>query len=250
MTPRHPLTVLRAALALACSVSLALPAAAHARSPQPEPTPDPSEATDELSPQAQQHVVKAYQQYQNQAYAVAEAELRRAAFFAPQWRPLHFNLGVMAEAQGKLGTAVREYKSFIPFALADEAIVAEQRIVELDDRRRKIASGYKKQIAVGASTLTFGAAATGAGVGLLVYGVTKYPKSSASSGMDTMEPDNSDKRTKFIAAGYLVGLVGVLILVYSFVPLSKAIKAKRQLDGLALGKARLRLAGGGVNLRF
>ncbi|MBK7826393.1 hypothetical protein [Nannocystis sp.] len=241
MTPRHPLTVLRAALAIACSVSLALPAAAHARSPQPEPTPDPGEATDELSPQAQQHVVKAYQQYKNQAYAVAEAELRRAAFFAPQWRPLHFNLGVMAEAQGKLGTAVREYKSFIPFALADEAIVAEQRIEELSERRSKIASGYKRQIAVGATTLTFGAAATGAGVGLLVYG---FQKKSDSSGTTEAPPD------KFITAGYLIGLVGVLVLVYSFVPLSKAIKAKRQLDGLALGKARLRLAGGGVNLRF
>ena len=123
MTPRHPPTVLRAALAIACSVSLALPAAAHARSPEPEPTPDPSEATDELDPLAQPHVIKAYQQFKSQAYAAAEAELRRAAHFTPRWRPLHFNLAVMAEAQGKLGVAIREYKAFKPFALASLFLV-------------------------------------------------------------------------------------------------------------------------------
>ena len=66
---------------------------------------------------------------------------------------MHFNLAVMAEAQGKLGTAVTEYKAFQPFATPDESLVAEQRIVELDGRRRKIAGAYKQKIAVGAITM-------------------------------------------------------------------------------------------------
>lgn len=258
MTPRHRSLSSRPLVALACSLALALPASAHAREPEPEPDPAAGEPTDELSPQAQQHVIKAYQQYQSRAYASAEAELRRAAFFSPRWRPMHFNLAVMAEAQGKLGTAVTEYKAFQPFATPDESLVAEQRIVELDGRRRKIAGAYKQKIAVGAITMSIGAAGLGAGIGLFVYGYS-MPKTTGS-GMDDLNTpdidesmtgtDNSAKRTKLITAGYLTGLVGLLILVYSIVPLKGAVKAKRQLDGLALGPTRLRLANGGVSLRF
>lgn len=243
MTPRHRSLSSRPLVALACSLALALPASAHAREPEPEPDPAAGEPTDELSPQAQQHVIKAYQQYQSRAYASAEAELRRAAFFSPRWRPMHFNLAVMAEAQGKLGTAVTEYKAFQPFATPDESLVAEQRIVELDGRRRKIAGAYKQKIAVGAITMSIGAAATGGGVGLIVYGLKL-------KGDDLASDTDKDKGSKLAITGYLVGLVGLLVLVYSIVPLKGAVKAKRQLDGLALGPTRLRLANGGVALRF
>lgn len=241
MTPRHRSLSSRPLVALACSLALALPASA--REPEPEPDPAAGEPTDELSPQAQQHVIKAYQQYQSRAYASAEAELRRAAFFSPRWRPMHFNLAVMAEAQGKLGTAVTEYRAFQPFATPDESLVAEQRIVELDGRRRKIAGAYKQKIAVGAITMSIGAAATGGGVGLIVYGLKL-------KGDDLASDTDRDKGSKLAITGYLVGLVGLLVLVYSIVPLKGAVKAKRQLDGLALGPTRLRLANGGVSLRF
>lgn len=260
MTPRHRSLSSRPLVALACSLALALPASAHAREPEPEPDPAAGEPTDELSPQAQQHVIKAYQQYQSRAYASAEAELRRAAFFSPRWRPMHFNLAVMAEAQGKLGTAVTEYKAFQPFATPDESLVAEQRIVELDSRRRKIASVYKRQIATGAITLSIGAAATGGGIGMLVYGLGIEKTTTTFSGFPDVEgtPEDesmktvgdTEQRTKLVTAGYLTGLVGLLVLVYSIVPLKGAVKAKRQLDGLALGPTRLRLANGGVSLRF
>jgi hypothetical protein len=260
MTPRNLLTLTRPLVALVCSLALALPSAARASEPDAPAEPP----TDELNAQAQQHVIKAYQQYQNKAYATAEAELRRAAFYAPRWRPLHFNLAVMAEAQGKLGTAVREYKAFQPFASSDESMVAEQRIVELDARRRKIAGSYKKQIAVGAITLSVGLAATGGGIGVLVYGArldektTKTEPTGIPDNMDTPEVDESvmmtevtnAQRKPLITAGYLVGFVGLLVLVYSVVPLRNAVKAKRQLDGLALGPTRLRLGTGGVSLRF
>jgi len=260
MTPRHRSLSSRPLVALACSLALALPASAHAREPEPEPDPAAGEPTDELSPQAQQHVIKAYQQYQSRAYASAEAELRRAAFFSPRWRPMHFNLAVMAEAQGKLGTAVTEYKAFQPFATPDESLVAEQRIVELDSRRRKIAGVYKQKIATGAITMSIGAAGLGAGIGLFVYGLSIDKTSTVPTGLeddlDTPEDEankkvgDTDKRTKFVTAGYLSGLVGLLVLIYSIVPLKGAVKAKRQLDGLALGPTRLRLANGGVALRF
>jgi hypothetical protein len=254
MTPRTLSTLSRPFIALTCSLALALPTGAHAREPEPEPDAAAAEVSDELSPQAQQHVRKAYQQYQNRSYATAEAELRRAAFFAPRWRPLHFNLAVMAEAQGKLGTAVSEYKAFQPFASPDESIVAEQRIVELDDRRRKIAGAYKKQIAVGAIAMSIGVAGTGGGIGLVVYGLKVKKEAPTDDPLtpvdESMGTDNSDKGTKLATAGYLVGLVGLLVLVYSIVPLRKAVQAKRQLDGLALGPTRLRLGGGGVALRF
>lgn len=252
MTPRHRSLSSRPLVALACSLALALPASAHAREPEPEPDPAAGEPTDELSPQAQQHVIKAYQQYQSRAYASAEAELRRAAFFSPRWRPMHFNLAVMAEAQGKLGTAVTEYKAFQPFATPDESLVAEQRIVELDGRRRKIAGAYKQKIAVGAITMSIGAAATGGGVGLIVYGLN-LKKNAPTDNINTLDDESkaqTDKGRNLATAGYLVGLVGLLILVYSIVPLKGAVKAKRQLDGLALGPTRLRLANGGVALRF
>jgi hypothetical protein len=251
----------RTLVAFACSLALAVPTAAQARAQDPEPDAAAGEPSDELNAQAQQHVIKAYQQYQNKAYAQAESELRRAAFFAPNWRPLHFNLAVMAEAQGKLGTAVTEYKAFQPFAVGDESLVAEQRIVELDGRRRKIAGAYRKQIATGAITMSIGLAGTGAGIGLFAYGLSIEKTTSSpavvddpsTAGVDETKAattDNSATRTKFITAGYLVGLVGVIVLLSSFVPLSKGIKAKRQLDGLALGPTRLRLAGNGVSLRF
>ncbi len=259
MTPRNLLTLTRPLVALVCSLALALPSAARASEPEPDAPAEPP--TDELNAQAQQHVIKAYQQYQNKAYATAEAELRRAAFYAPRWRPLHFNLAVMAEAQGKLGTAVREYKAFQPFAAPDESMVAEQRIVELDARRRKIAGSYKKQIAVGAITLSVGLAATGGGIGVLVYGARLDEEITKPAVMDDPTTPGIDETTDattvtnsqrkpLVTAGFLVGFVGLLVLVYSVVPLRNAVKAKRQLDGLALGPTRLRLGTGGVSLRF
>ncbi len=250
MTPRTLSTLARPCIALTCSLALALPTGAHARESEPEPDAAAADAevSDELSEQAQQHVLKAYQQYQNRSYATAEAELRRAAFFAPRWRPLHFNLAVMAEAQGKLGTAVSEYKAFQPFASPDESIVAEQRIVELDDRRRKIAGAYKRQIAVGASTMTLGVGMLGGGGALI--GIYYANKTTTKTGATDTPAEDTSKSSAYASAGYLVGLVGLLVLVYSIVPLRKAVQAKRQLNGLALGPTRLRLAGGGVSLRF
>ncbi len=259
----------RFTLAAACSLTLVLPAAAHARLQEPDAAVDPSEASDELPARAEAHVVKGVQQFQNGAYSNAEEEFRRAAFFAPKWRSLHFNLGVIAEAQGKLGTALTEYKAFKPYASPDEGMVVDQRILELNDRRNRIASGYKRQIATSAIAMSLGVVLLGGGGVLL--GLAIKDKSTISSNNERLTDympavpltdaereilqketdDLTNRRTKFLYGAYFGVIVGLVAIAYSFVPLTKSIRSKRQLDGLALGPTRLQWTGGaGVRLRF
>ena len=256
MPTRKLATLPRTLVLLACSLALAMPTAARARAQDPEPAAADA-PTDELDARAQEHVNKAYQLHKNQDYLHAEAELRRAAFFAPRWRPLHFNLAVMAEAQGKLNTAVSEYTAFKPFALGDEQLITDQRIVELDSRRREIASGYRRKIVGGSVAVSFGIAGIAGGVALVAIGsgmakdrATGLPDNEMTSDIDESVASNATKRATFVTAGLLTGLVSVLVLILATPPLRKAIKARRQLDGLALGPTRLRLAGNGVSLRF
>lgn len=262
---------LRATLATVCSLTLVIPSAAQARFSEPEaPAVDPAEASDELPPKAQEHVVKGLQQFQNGAYTNAEEEFRRAAFFAPKWRSLHFNLGVVAEAQGKLGTALTEYKAFKPYASPDEAMVADQRILELNDRRRRIGGSYKSQIAASAIAMTLGVLLLGGGgalIGIAIKDKATIDKNTteldklnatfpASDPMRVTElTDENEKltsrRSKFLYGSYFGIIIGLVAIAYSFVPLTKSIKSKRQLEGIALGPTRLQWTGGmGARLRF
>mgnify|MGYP000255242997 CR=1 FL=1 len=50
-------------------------------------------------------MLRAYNLTKAGAYVEAEEEFKRAAFYSPRWRPLHFNLGVLAEAAGELVAA-------------------------------------------------------------------------------------------------------------------------------------------------
>ncbi|MFY0540150.1 hypothetical protein [Nannocystis pusilla] len=109
-----------------------------------------------LNDQAQKHATKAVDHFDKGNYVGAEEEFRRVAFYAPNWRPMHYNLAVLAEAQGKLGTAVSEYQAFRPHGSPEEQLVVDQRIDELGRRRARIASAYKRQIGLGAGTLTLG----------------------------------------------------------------------------------------------
>lgn len=253
-------TLSRTLVALACAVTLATPTAARARVQDPEPD-AASAPTDELNARAQEHVAKAYDNYRQQYYAGAESELRRAAFFAPRWRPLHFNLAVLAEAQGKLNAAVSEYTAFKPFAIGDEQLITEQRILELDQRRREIASGYRRKIVGGGVAVSLGIAGIAGGITLVAIGSSMAKDREVDSGMpdDPTSPDidesrtttsNATKRATLVTAGLLTGLVSVLVLLLATPRLRKALKARRQLDGLALGPTRLRLASTGVALRF
>lgn len=249
----------RAAVAAACSLTLALPANARAQEPETEAS------SEELKPQAEQHVEKALNAFKNGAYVSAEEEFKRAAFYSPNWRPLHFNMAVLAEAQGKLGTAIHEYKEFKPKATPEEALVVDQRIFELTDRRNRIASKYKRQIAIGASALVVGLGALGAAGGLIA--VNQQSKAEVSrletQNMPLMDGDPvkttnearieslEAKQKNILYAEILLITVGLVVVVYSVLPLRNSVKAKRQLDGIALGPTRLKWTGGaGFQLRF
>lgn len=237
----------RALVASACALALLFPAGVQARTADPEPDPEAAGgATEELPGPAEEHVVKALQSFRSGDYLSAEASFKRVAFYAPKWRPLHYNMAVLAEAQGNLGTALREYKSFRPYATVDEGLVVDQRIHELDDRRRKIAGMYKRQIAVGAGALILGVGMAGAGGAMI--GLYYSGKDKVTNADMTM----SDKyKSTFVGYGVLLVSVGLLVVAYSVIPLSRSIKSKRQLDGIALGKSRLQWAGGaGLRLRF
>lgn len=216
---------------LTTSLLLAAPAVAHADEPADAPT-------DELSAKAEKHVLRAAALAKNGAYTEAEAEFNRAAFFSPRWRPLHFNLGVLAEAQGKIGLAIREYETFKPYATEEEALLVEQRIHELGDRRKQFIRSQRGQMAAGAILLTVGLATVAGGSALIgLY----------AAGGDTYRDDH-----KALAGGGAAMIIyGALIAFGASVPLSKAVKAKRQLNGIALGPTRLHWTGGaGFALRF
>lgn len=232
----------RAAVACTCAATLAL-SSAPARAQEPEGDVKTTEATEDLNSQAEKHALKAVQHFNNGAYVDAEEEFRRVAYFVPNWRPLHFNLAVLAEAQGKLGTAVTEYKSFLPHASPDERLMAEQRIDELGRRRGKIAGAYKRQIALSATAMTLGVGGMAGGATLLALYFEQNDEHE--KGMAEAPPK------AYLGGGAYLAIFGLLAVTYSVIPLRNAIKSKRQLEGLALGPTRLRWTGGaGVQLRF
>ena len=237
----------RALVAVTCSLVLTLPTAARASEPKDDDGGGSGETSEVLSERASEHVTKAIRMFNNADYVNAEAEFKRAAFFAPKWRPLHFNIAVVAEAQGKLGVAINEYKQFKQHATSEEELIVDQRIFELDDRRKKIAAGYKRQIATGAAAMTIGVGGVGVGVLFAVLYAKSEKTSTDAAGMETTTPKNMT-----YLYGAALGLTfGLAIVAYSAIPLSKAIKSKRMLDGIALGPTRLKWNGGlGATLKF
>lgn len=76
---------------------------------------------------------------------------------------------------------------------------------------------------------------------------------NAKSKTDEMDEDftsDESKRKKRLTGGVVLAIYGLLVVGVSFVPLAKAVASRRQLEGLALGRTRLHLTGGGATLRF
>lgn len=262
----------RAAVATICATTLTMPATATATEPE-GPQPSTAETSEELNSQAQKHAAKAIEHFNNGAFVDSEEEFRRVAFFAPNWRPLHFNLAVLAEAQGKLGTAVSEYKEFRPHGSPDEQLIVDQRLDELGRRKMKISGAYKRQIALSATTMTLGLGSIGGAAALFVLGARNVERAkeydAAAAELDMLntmsdpglqmqaseyraEADRLEKRRNgMFYGGIYLAIFGLLLTAYSIIPLRNAIKSKRQLDGINLGKTRLKWNGGaGVTLRF
>jgi hypothetical protein len=66
------------------------------------------------------------------------------------------------------------------------------------------------------------------------------------------DAEKFERRGKLMLyGGIYVVIIGLLLTTYSIIPLRNAIKSKRQLDGINLGKTRLKWNGGaGVTLSF
>lgn len=241
----------RAAVVSVCAASMttAIPAQA-AQPPEGEAPAATTSTTEELPPQAEKHVLKAIQHFQGNAFGDAEEEFKRASFYAPKWRPLHFNLGVVAEAQGKIGTAVTEYKAFRPYASPDEQMLVDQRLDELTRRKDRIGRAYKRQIGLAAGAMTLGVASLGGAAALMAIYIQKNrAHDDAVAVMDPAPPP--EPKMGMLYGGVYLAIFGLMLVGYSFIPLRNAIRSKRQLEGIALGPTRLKWNGGaGVTLRF
>lgn len=253
----------RAVVACACAAALATARPVGAREPAQV---DPAAATEQLNELAQKHAFKAIEHFNNGAYADSEEEFQRVAFYAPNWRPLHFNLGVLAEAQGKVGEAVREYKMFRPLGSPEEQLLVDQRIDELGRRKGNISAAYRRQIALAATGFTLGAGGVGGGAAMIAlavkYGKDEKELKAQADAIYMMDPAEAEalrgeaakldkRRGIFVGSSIYLILFGALVAGGSFIALSKALKSKRQLEGLALGRTRLKWDGGaGFILRF
>jgi hypothetical protein len=225
---------------VAASIALGGPATVRASEPVAEASAD-SGVRDELTPQAAEHVAAARRHFESGSYLLAEESFRRASFFSPKWRPLHYNLAVLAEAQGHLGPAVREYRAFRPYATPDEAMIVDQRIHELDDRRRRIVAQHRRQIGGAAGLLTVSVGMIGTAVTLWALAVQ----------LDKSDETVKDRRSGMLVGGGFLGGFGALFAVGAGISLAQGLKWRRQLEGIALGRTRLQWAGGaGARLRF
>ncbi len=227
-----------------CSLSLLVagPVAATPKIPEAPPA-------DELEGPAQQHAAKAVELFDAGSYEQAEASFQRAAYFAPDWRPLHFNLGVLAEAQGKLSQAVHEYETFRPQAHADEQIIVDQRIDELLRRRAKLKKVYHRQLLGGLGLAGLGLA--GVAGGAVVMGVYLQRKSAFDKAEKEDPATMATKPNSGLAVASVYMLIfGGLVALAAIVPLSFAMKSRRKLYGVAVGPTQLRWTGAGAVLKF
>ena len=172
----------------------------------------------ELPEQAMLHLGKAYDHFNASAYGKAESEFKRAAFFAPKWAPMTYNLAVVAEAQGHIGDALERYKAYRPEADGDTRLIIDQRIAELEDRKRQLKKTDRRQLILGSTALATGAAALGGGIALLVL---------AKKEKDKALPDGSDKSKNYYTGGYVLTVYGGLALIYSGLYLAKVVKQRK-----------------------
>lgn len=229
--------------------------------------------TDDLPAPALPHLKKALEHHDARAYADAEEEFRRIAFYAPNWRPLRYNLAIVLEAQGNLGQAIRAYREARPHMDLEVQRRIDQRIFELDARRGEIRTSYRRELGTGLAFVSMGALTlAGAGVFIGIGIASARKKASLTAERDelvAMQPapagpegslrvdelddeirEQSTLNTSAASAAVLLALLGAGIFVGASFSLQRARRIKGQLDGVALGPARLRWAGASMALQF
>lgn len=188
----------------------------------------------EVPEPAKVHLGKAYQHFQSGAYENAEAELKRAAFFAPEWQPLTYDLAVVAEAQGHIDDAIERYEAFRPHAQGDNGVVVDQRIAELRERKVQIKKEYRRQLALAGTFLALSVGAAGGGGGYLIWkGIDEKNRSEKLLNDDLMENDSqgndlaSDSK-KHLGYGAALGIYGLLAVAYAGLYMGKVVKSKER----------------------
>ncbi|MEZ4385850.1 MAG: hypothetical protein R3A79_31315 [Nannocystaceae bacterium] len=260
MTMRRPQPARMArAAALTCAAALAVaPLQASASAGRTLSQAVRAVTTDTgLPEQAELHLGRAYDHFNAGDFATAEEELKRAARFAPQWAPMAYNLAVVAEAQGHLDQAIERYEAYRPHASGDTALVVDQRLNALEERKATIQSADRRKLILGGVAMGTSVAALGGGITLFVLRKDAQEESAAigrqldETGSDAMRDElaarkaDLDRTAKnYYVGAYILTLYGGIAILYSAIYLSRAIR-ERKAKRLAL-----RPTGSGVALRF
>lgn len=193
-----------------------------------------------LPEQAEVHLGKAYDHFNAGNFAKAEEEFKRAAFFAPEWKPMTYNLAVVAEARGNLDQAIERYEAYRPHAEGDNGLIVDQRIAELEERKTKIRKADRGKLIIGGVAMGTSVAALGGGIAFFMLRKDVQEDASAIQSTISMMEDGGadpalydqkadlDKKAKnYYVGGYILTLYGGIAILYSALYLAKAVKLRK-----------------------
>jgi hypothetical protein len=123
-----------------------------------------------LSTTARAHLLEGARAYGFGDYAAAERRFEQVARLAPRWYPIHYNRGVVAEARGHLGLAIRAYALYLPHAGSHEREALNARLRDLDRRRRDGLAMHRRQATLAGIVVGMGVAIMATGITLAVVG--------------------------------------------------------------------------------
>jgi tetratricopeptide (TPR) repeat protein len=167
--PSHALArALVATLVLAC-----LPKSAHAADESPPRLTVDATTDDALPADAQAYLLEGAQAFRFGHYRGAERNFAQVARLAPRWYAIYFNQAVVAEAQGKVGAAIRSYETFLPHADPAERDALQARMAELERRRDQGVRLHRRQAALGGTVLAVGMGLFAAGLTMTIIGMQR-----------------------------------------------------------------------------
>jgi tetratricopeptide (TPR) repeat protein len=212
---------------MAAVAGLAAPASA-AEHAAPSVTEDADEG---LSPDARENLLAGASAFRHRNYRVAETRFARVARLAPDWMPIHYNRGVVAEAQGKVSEAIRSYERYLPHAPDSERALLEARLEDLERRRTALRGRYRRQVALGSLSLAAGLGLVGGGIAMLAIGFDRQNDEVFSTSSSSQALIGGGVTAVIAGAGVTFGLAMTLLL--------RARRTKRSLAFLPTASPRL-----------